>query len=87
MDSWDWMNKGVEFEIQQVVNHKNLRNGSIILFHNDARDTPAALPEIIKGLKEKGYEFVPISELIHRNNFKINEEGRQILTTESIPQK
>ncbi len=73
------MNKGVDFEINRVVNHKILRNGSILLFHNDARDTPKALPSIIKQLKEKGYEFVPLSKLIHRKDFIIDGEGRQKL--------
>ena len=65
-------------EINRVLNHKNLGNGSIILFHNDAKYTPEALDSIIKGLKEKGYEIVPISELIMRENYSINSQGRQI---------
>ena len=77
VDSWDWMNKGVQFEISHVVNHKNLQNGSIILFHNDTKDTPEALPVILKELKAKGYEFVPVSELIMREGFIIDETGRQ----------
>ncbi len=63
-----------------MLNHKKLRNGSIILFHNDAKYTPQALDSIIKGLKEKGYEIVPISELIMRENYTINAEGRQVST-------
>jgi polysaccharide deacetylase family sporulation protein PdaB len=81
VDSLDWKNKGVEFEINQVLNNKNLQNGSIILFHNDATDTPAVLDQIIKGLKEKGYEIVPISQLIHKENFHMDHTGRQILNT------
>ena len=77
VDSWDWMNKGIQFEISHVVNHKNLQNGSIILFHNDAKDTPEALPVIIKELKAKGYDFVPVSELIIREGYVIDETGRQ----------
>lgn len=77
VDSHDWMNKGVEYEINRVLENKNLRNGSIVLFHNDAKDTPKALPVIIKGLKEKGYTFVPISKLIYKDNFTIDNTGRQ----------
>ena len=66
VDSLDWKEYGVESEINQVLNHKHLGNGSIILFHNDAKYTPQALDAIIKGLKEKGYEIVPVSELIIR---------------------
>ena len=57
---------GTEHEINQVLNHKHLGNGSIILFHNDAKFTPQALDTIIKGLKDKGFEIVPISEIIIR---------------------
>jgi len=78
VDSHDWMNKGPDYEINQVLNHKNLRNGSIILFHNGARDTPKTLPIILRGLQDRGFEMVPLSELIHRENFTINHEGRQI---------
>ena len=78
LDSLDWKEYGVQDEINRVLNHKNLGNGSIILFHNDAKYTPEALDSIIKGLKEKGYEIVPISELIMRENYSINSQGRQI---------
>ena len=78
-DSHDWMKKGVQYTIDRVLNNKNLQNGSIVLFHNDARDTPAALPTIIRGLKEKGYELVPISQLIHKDNFYMDHTGRQKL--------
>lgn len=61
-----------------MLNHKALGNGSIILFHNDAKYTPDALDTILKGLKEKGYEIVPISELIYKDNYYLNHEGRQI---------
>ena len=78
IDSLDWKEFGTEAEIKQVLDHKHLGNGSIILFHNDAKYTPEALDTIIKGLKEKGYEIVPISELIIRDNYTMNSEGRQI---------
>lgn len=80
VDSLDWKEYGVQEEISKVLNHKKLGNGSIILFHNDAKYTPQALDSIIKGLKEKGYEIVPISELIMRENYTINAEGRQVST-------
>ena len=78
-DSLDWKELGTKHEINQVLNHKHLGNGSIILFHNDAKFTPEVLDTIIKGLKEKGYVIVPISQLIHKENYTIDPEGRQIL--------
>ena len=77
VDSLDWKEYGTDHEINQVLNHKHLGNGSIILFHNDARYTPSALDAIIKGLKEKGYEIVPVSDLIIRDPYTIDHEGRQ----------
>ncbi|MDR2648604.1 MAG: polysaccharide deacetylase family protein [Clostridiales bacterium] len=81
VDSHDWMNKGVDYEVRRVLNNKNLRNGSIILFHNDAKDTPAALPIILRGLKASGYTVGPVSQLIYMDNYKLNSEGRQISDT------
>jgi peptidoglycan/xylan/chitin deacetylase (PgdA/CDA1 family) len=86
VDSLDWKEYGVEDEINRVLNHKALGNGSIILFHNDAKYTPDALDSIIKSLKEKGYEIVPISELIYKDNYYMNHEGRQIKNTEEATQ-
>lgn len=77
VDSLDWKNYGVEAEVNQVLNHKHLGNGSIILFHNDAKFTPDALSTIIQGLRDKGYEIVPIDELIHKDNYYMDYEGRQ----------
>ena len=81
IDSLDWREHGVQAEIDQVLNHKHLDNGSIILFHNDAKYTPQALDTILKGIKEKGFEIVPISELIHRGEYEMDHEGRQISKT------
>ena len=81
IDSLDWKEQGADAEINQVLNHKHLGNGSIILFHNDAKYTPQVLDTILKGLKNKGFEIVPISQLIHRSEFEINHEGRQIPKT------
>ena len=78
VDSLDWKEQGADAEINQVLNHKHLGSGSIILFHNDAKYTPQVLDTILKGLKEKGYEIVPVSELILRDNFEMDHEGRQI---------
>ena len=82
VDSHDWMDKGIEYTINRVLNNKNLQNGSIVLFHNDAKPTPKCLDTIIKGLKEKGYELVPLSELIHEGDYYMDHTGRQKLKTQ-----
>mgnify|MGYP003301692248 CR=1 FL=1 len=78
VDSLDWKDYGVDSIIDTVVNHKNLGNGSIILCHNGAKYTKDALEVMIAGLKEKGYEIVPISELIYREDYHMDVTGRQI---------
>lgn len=78
VDSLDWQNKGVDSVINTVINHKNLGNGSIILCHNGAEYTAQALDTLITKLEEAGYEIVPVSELIYKEDFHMNFEGRQI---------
>jgi len=77
-DSLDWKDYGVDSIIKTVCEHKHLGNGSIILMHNGAKFTHQALDTMITRLKEAGYEFVPISELIYRENYTMNHEGRQV---------
>jgi polysaccharide deacetylase family sporulation protein PdaB len=78
VDSLDWKEYGVDHEVKTVLQNKNLSNGSIILFHNDAKYTPEALRPILDGLKEQGYEIVPISELIIRDDYYMDHTGRQM---------
>ena len=78
VDSLDWKDYGVDSIIKTVCEHKNLKNGSIILMHNGAKYTAQALPKVIEGLKAKGYEIVPISELIYKENYHLDVTGRQI---------
>jgi peptidoglycan-N-acetylglucosamine deacetylase len=42
------------------------RSGSIVVFHINGRgvQTAAALPEILRGLRERGFRFVLVSELL-----------------------
>lgn len=78
VDSLDWKDYGCDSIIKTVCEHKNLGNGSIILCHNGATYTADALDAMITGLKEQGYEIVPVSELILRDKYHMNAEGRQI---------
>ena len=81
VDSLDWKNLS-PVEIQQRVLSK-VKPGSIILFHNAALHTPEALPGIIEKLQADGYKIVPVSELIMKDNFKIDTTGKQISTKNS----
>lgn len=84
VDSLDWKDYGTESIIKTVLNHRHLGNGSIILMHNGAKYTPAALNAVITGLQDAGYELVPISQLIYRDNYHIDHEGRQV--PDSLPE-
>ncbi len=78
VDSLDWKDYGVDSIIKTVSEHKHLGNGSIILCHNGAKYTAQALDAMITKLKEAGYTFVPLSELIYKEDYHMNHEGRQI---------
>ena len=75
VDSLDWKNLSAMEIINRVV--KNVENGSIVLFHNQGMHTAEALPQVIKALKEKGYTFVRIGDLIYRDNYKMLPNGAQ----------
>lgn len=78
VDSLDWKDYGVESILKTVLENKELQNGSIILCHNGAKYTVDALDQLIAGLKEKGYELVPISKLIYPEPYHMDVTGRQI---------
>lgn len=78
VDSLDWMEPGAEAVIEKVCGHKNLKSGAIILMHTGTKCTRKALEPMIIRLKNQGYGFVPVSELIYRRNYRINLEGMQI---------
>ena len=73
----DWKDYGVNDIIKRCTQDKNLGNGSIILLHSGTKYTKDALEAVIVGLKEKGYQLVPVSELIYKENFDIDNAGRQ----------
>ena len=76
VDSLDWKDNATSESICNRVTSK-VKNGSIVLFHNDAEHTPEALPNILKSLKDEGYEFVFISDLILKDNYEIKHDGTQ----------
>ena len=75
VDSLDWKNLSATEIGLRVVN--GAKNGSIILCHNNGLHTAKALPLIFSTLQNKGYEFVPIGELIYKENYTIDSNGKQ----------
>ncbi|NLW22690.1 MAG: polysaccharide deacetylase family sporulation protein PdaB [Tissierellia bacterium] len=76
VDSLDWKELGVQPVVDRVT--RNVQNGSIVLFHNNAKYITEYLPIVIERLQDEGYEIVPVSELIYKDDYYIDNTGRQI---------
>ncbi len=81
VDSLDWKNlSGTEIAMR-IIN--GAKNGSIILCHNNGLHTAEALPLIFSTLQNRGYTFVPIGELIYKEDYTIDHNGRQHKNTQN----
>ena len=78
IDSLDWKDYGVDDIISRICDSKHLDGGAIILCHNGAKYTADALDNLLTQLQEKGYQLVPISELIYREKYHLDVTGKQI---------
>lgn len=76
VDSIDWKELGTQSVVDRVT--RNVKPGSIVLFHNNAKYVREYLPLVLERLIADGYEIVPISKLIHKEDFKMDNSGRQI---------
>ena len=75
VDTLDW--KGLSgVEIFNRVK-SNVKNGSIILCHNNSDHILEALPMIISYLKDEGYQMVKLSELVYESNYIVDNNGLQ----------
>lgn len=75
VDSLDWKGiSGAEI-VKRVVG--KVKNGSIILCHNNSDHILEALPTILDELTAKGYRFVTMSELIYHEEYTIDAQGVQ----------
>ncbi len=75
VDSLDWKDLSAADIAMRVIN--GVQSGSIILMHNNGLHTAEAVPIILETLKNRGYSFVPIGELIYRENYVVDGTGRQ----------
>lgn len=83
VDSRDWKKPDPTEMVTKVT--ENAGCGSIILFHSGAEPTPEALPKILDILSQQGYSFVTVSELIYKENYTMNNDGRQISLASQKP--
>lgn len=75
IDSLDWKEYGRQELINRVL--KKLKNGDIILFHNNAKYTPDALSEILDKIQEKGYIVCSVGELVYTEEYYVDSQGIQ----------
>jgi polysaccharide deacetylase family sporulation protein PdaB len=75
VDSWDWKDITAA-EIEERVLSR-VGPGSIVLMHNEGQHTWEALPAILEELKTQGYSFVTVPELIYKDHYRIDRNGRQ----------
>lgn len=75
VDSLDWKDVTADAIAKRII--ERTRAGSIILCHNNAEHTLEALPHVFANLMGRGYSFVKISELIYKEGYTVDHEGRQ----------
>ncbi len=85
VDSLDWKDLAAEDIVMRVT--KRVKPGSVMLFHNGAKNTPAALPEVIEKLQTAGYRFVKATELLLPEPTEINRQGVQIAGTKNLQEE
>ncbi|KKK40065.1 transposase [Mesobacillus campisalis] len=73
IDSSDWKGLSSKEIVDEIL--YQLPEGNVILFHDaggDRSSTVEALPMVIKELKQQGYTFTTVGELIGKNHSAIN---------------
>ena len=75
VDSLDWKGLSAMEITNRVLN--GVRNGSIILCHNNSDHILEALPIMLDRLQKRGYKITPVGELILDGDFVIDNNGMQ----------
>lgn len=78
VDSLDWKDPSPNQLCDNILN--KVCDGSIVLMHNGAQNTPAALSSIIEGILDQGYEIVPISQIIPEGEYYTDVQGKMHLS-------
>lgn len=77
-----WSVDGIDYgdaDSQSIYDRcvKKAKKGDIILLHNGTKNTANILPKILEAL-ECNYQIVPAGELIYKDNYILDNSGRQI---------
>ena len=75
VDSLDWKGLGASEILSRVG--KGVRNGSIILCHNNSDHIGDALPTLIDTLVERGFSFTTVGDLLIDGPYVVDNNGMQ----------
>ena len=78
IDSLDCKDYGAENQVKQMLQTHTLRDGEILRFHAEGENTGEMVSLLHPQLKEEGYEAVTVSQMIVKENYSIETDGRQI---------
>lgn len=76
VDSLDWKDLSAREIAERVLNR--VKCGSVVLMHNDATHIVDGLRLILEGLKQREYRAITVSEMIYKDNYRIDNSGKQI---------
>ena len=76
VDSSDLQEADPDAIIDRVTNAA--QSGSIFLFHNDIESTAQALPQLLTALRQKGFVFSRVSDMVYCENCHVDSNGTQI---------
>jgi polysaccharide deacetylase family sporulation protein PdaB len=75
VDSLDWKDLTARAMLERIL--RQVKPGSIILFHNAGKHTPETVTQLLPALRDRGFPIVPISELLLKGETYIDHTGRQ----------
>lgn len=78
IDSLDWKDYGAENQVKQMLQTHTLRDGEVLRFHAEGENTGEMVSLLHPQLKEEGYEAVTVSQMIVKENYFMETDGRQI---------
>lgn len=71
VDPKDWKYRNIQHNISSTM--KQVKNGSIILYHDIHDVSVRTIPRLIDELRLRGYEFLTVEQLFMRYQSKIPE--------------
>jgi hypothetical protein len=75
IDTRDWTSDATPDSIARTV-LSNVKGGDVILMHDIHAKTVEALPRIVRGLKDAGYELVTMGQLVEESAAAPPEERK-----------